>query len=203
MSEAKLKKQLSKADGIVVRRLLLSDVESVVSCFQRCYGGTYPVDGFSNPELLRELITQERLHSVVAVTGDGTVVGHMGLRSRTPDARTAEAGNTVVDPRYRGHHLSTRLGIALTVLATEHGLVGTHGYPTTAHPVIQKLEVAGGGIECGVLLDYIPAETEYVGLATAPARQRLAVVVIYRPLSVAPARRVWLPRRHRALAESL
>lgn len=140
---------------------------------------------------------------MIAVDESGDVVGHMGLRLRRADAITAVAGNTVVDPRRRGDHLAAYLGAALMKLAVETGLVGTHGYPTTAHPVIQKLEVQGGGFETGVLLDYIPAETAYVGISEGQRHERLAVAVIYRPLATNPHREIHLPERHRGRLRDL
>jgi hypothetical protein len=182
------------SERIPIRRAESSDAEAVVQCFERCYAGTYPADAFQNAAEMAALIESELLRSVVAVTSEGEVVGHMGLRMRAPDAITAVAGNSVVDPRYRGHHLAGHLGLALMKLAVDTGLVGTHGYPTTAHPVLQKLEVAGGGFETGVLFDYIPAETQYVDIEARAGR--LAVVAIYRPLSAAPSRRLFLPAAH-------
>jgi hypothetical protein len=188
---------------IAIRRLRASDAEGLVSCFRRCYEGTYHADAFHDPAQVARLVDKGRLRSVVAVAAGDGIVGHMGLRLRVPDASTAEAGNTVVDPRYRGEHLALQLGWALLELAVEIGLIGTHGYPTTAHPVIQKLEVQGGGFEFGVLLDYIPAETRYVGINPSAVQGRLAAVVIFRPLEAAPPRRVWVPARHRELVRSL
>ena len=186
-----------------LRRLDACDAPAVVRCFERCYAGTYPSDAFHDPAELAALVNGGLLRSMIAVTPDGEVVGHMGLRLRAANAITAEAGNTVVDPDHRGDHLAARLGLALMQLGIETGLIGTHGYPTTAHPVIQKLEVEGGAIEVGILFGYIPAETHYIGLDADSTTQRLAVVVVYRSLAAAPTHRVWLPTRHEELLRSL
>ena len=182
---------------IPIRRLEPTDTEALLDCFARCYAGTYPDPAFQDARALTRLVEQGLLRSVIAVEESGDVVGHMGLRLRRADAIAAVAGNTVVDPRRRGDHLAAYLGAALMKLAVETGLVGTHGYPTTAHPVIQKLEVQGGGFETGVLLDYIPAETDYVGISEGRRRERLAVAVVYRPLATHPPREIHLPERHR------
>lgn len=185
-----------------IRRLRAEDAEAVVRCFERCYAGTYPADAFHDADEMASLVEADLLRSVIAVRADGEVVGHMGLRLRSADAITAVAGNTVVDPEARGHKLAGHLGAALMKLAVDTGLVGSHGFPTTAHPVIQKLEVDGGGFETGVLFDYIPAETTYVGVENR-SEGRLAVVVIYRPLGENPKRVVHLPRRHASLLGEL
>lgn len=182
--------------GVAIRRLRAADAVSLVACFRRCYGGTYVAEVFRDPVGLAARVAEGALRSVVAVAPGGAVVGHMGITLHAPGALTAEAGNTVVDPRYRGQHLATRLGAELGRLCLASGLVGFHHYPTTAHPVMQKLAVQGGGVECGVLLDYIPAETRYLGFERSGVG-RLAVVSVYQPLAAAPARRVRLPARHR------
>ena len=186
-----------------IRPLEVADAASLVACIRRCYGETYPGEGFDDVGRLAERIASGRLRSVVAVAPDGAVVGHMGLSLGADGGLTAEAGNTAVDPEHRGHHLAARLAVALMALAREGGLVGFHHYPTTAHPVMQKLSVQGNGVETGVLLDYIPGGTRYLGFAGRAPEARVAVVAIYEPLAPAPARRVWLPPRHRQLGRWL
>jgi hypothetical protein len=190
-------------DDVAIRPMQASDAESLVRCFERCYEGTYVADAFHDPAQLVARVAEGRLRPVVAVAPGEGVVGHMALTLHARGALTAEAGNTVVDPRYRGHHLAARLAVELSRLCVESGWVGFMHYPTTAHPVMQKLAVQGGGVEVGVLLDYIPAETRYVGFREPAAAARVAVTAVYQPLAEAPARRVWLPARHEALARSL
>jgi hypothetical protein len=63
---------------------------------------------------------------------------------------------------------------------------------------MQKLAVQGGGIETGVMLDYIPAGTRYREIVEQ-ADHRRAVVVVYQPLAAAPARDAFLPERYAPL----
>ena len=51
------------------------------------------------------------LRSVIAETADGRIVGHMALTIKHPGARAVEAGNTVVDPEFRGQRLALRMGV--------------------------------------------------------------------------------------------
>lgn len=191
------------SDSVSIRPLEAADAQALVACFERCYEGTYPADAFHDPDQVAERVAQGRLRSVVAVAAGDEVVGHMGLTLRPDGALTAEAGNTVVDPRYRGDQLAGRLAVELSRLCLELGMIGFHHYPTTAHPVMQKLAVSDGGVEMGVLLDYIPEQTRYVGFDAPEVAGRVAVTVVYQPLAEAPAGRVWLPDRHLELAETL
>jgi GNAT superfamily N-acetyltransferase len=190
-----------------IRPLEISDAESLVACFDRCYGSTYPSGVFRDAERIADRVREGTLCSVVAVSEADGVVGHMGITPRAPGTLTADAGNTVVDPSYRGQNVAARLSRELCRSCLEMGLIGFQHYPTTAHPIMQKLAVDGGGIEMGVLLDYIPAETSYVGFEASESAsrgtERVAVVAVYQPLAEAPARDVWMPERHRELASTL
>ncbi|MEZ5553304.1 MAG: GNAT family N-acetyltransferase [Pseudomonadales bacterium] len=170
---------------ITVRRLRAADARSLSECFRRCYGETYPADIFYDTGKLHGAIASGQLRSVVAVTAGNRVVGHTGLTIRHPQARAIEAGNTIVDPDYRGHGLLGRLGAALTDLCSSAGYIGYLHYPTTAHDIMQKRSVSGGGVETGIMLGYIPAETDY--RAVDRQQGRLAATVVYQPMPGAAA----------------
>jgi GNAT superfamily N-acetyltransferase len=189
---------MTNADAVRIRRLLPADAEALVDCFERCYGRTYANPLFYDAHALRALIEEGELRGVVAVQG-ARVVGHTGLTVRHPAARAIEAGNTVVDPDFRGGGLLGRLGGALGDLCRQLGYVGYVHYPTTAHTIMQTRSVAGGGVETGIMLAYIPADTEYNAIDRRAGR--LAATVVYQPFSRALARDVFVPRRYPWLEE--
>ncbi len=158
----------------------------MVACFRRCYGDTYPSDDFYDVARLTQRIESGSLRSVVAIVDD-TLVGHTGLTVRHPGANAIEAGNTVVDPACRGQGLLGPMAAALTDLCLAQRYLGYVHYPTTAHEIMQKASVRGGGVETGVMLDYIPAETEYRGIDQGIGR--LAATVVYQPLTPSPGAR--------------
>jgi hypothetical protein len=108
-----------------------------------------------------------------------------------------------IDPRCRNQGLAARLAAALIDVSRRLGAVGFHHYPTTAHPIMQKLAVQAGGVETGVMLAYIPEGTEYKDLGGAPEEGRLAVVAVYQPLDTAPARGVFLPPRYAPMLRAI
>ena len=126
-------------DDVLIRPLEAADAEALRRCFEYCYGGTYVEASFYDPSEIRSRLADGRLRSVVAVNSAGEIVGHMGLTRRSGDAVTADAGNTVVDPRYRNQKLAARIGARLFGVCRDAGLIGFHHYPTTAHPIMQKL----------------------------------------------------------------
>jgi serine/threonine-protein kinase RsbW len=187
------------AEEAIVRNLRADEAPELVRCFERCYGDSYVDPSFQDAERLRERVERGRLRSVVAVTPSGEIVGHMGLSLRREGDTTVDAGNTVVDPRFRNQQLAGRLGLALAKRCREEGFTAFHHYPTTAHPAVQKLAVRGGGIETGVMLDYIPASTTYRELDASADAGPWAVVVVYQPIAKAPARTGFLPARYEKL----
>ncbi len=180
-------------DSPTLRPLTPEDAPGLKDCFERCYGPSYVAGYFYDIEALRERITSGRLRSIVAVSDSGEIVGHMGLTVRHPGAQTVDAGNTIVDPRFRGRQLVGKLGMSLSMLCRDQGFFGYHHYPTTIHPIMQKLSVSSGGVETGIMLGYIPAGTEYRAIEGDPLEERLAVTVVYQPLNPAPARSIHVP----------
>jgi serine/threonine-protein kinase RsbW len=173
--------------------LASDDAEKLTACFERCYGDSYVVGFFYDPDEIRARMADGRVRSVIAVTPDGEIVGHMAMMRPHVEALTVELGNTIVDPRYRGHGFAARLGAALFDACHSGGYIGFHHYPTTAHAIMQKLAVQAGGIETGVMLSYIPEGTDYRDLGGRSEKGRLAVVVVYEPLAAAPHREVFVP----------
>lgn len=186
---------------VTIRRLVETDAAALVGCFERCYGDTYPSDHFHDPELLSQRIAEGTLRSVGAIARSGKLVGHMGLTVHHLRARASEAGNTVVDPAYRGRGLLGRLGRALADLCRGEGFIGYVHYPTTAHDIMQRTSVRGDGVETGLMLDYIPAETDYRGIDRSAGR--LAATVVYLPFSPAPERQVFVPTIYRGVVADL
>ena len=176
---------------IEIRAIEARDADAVVACFRRCYGDTYPNDTFYDAAAIADRVRRGELRSAAAVTDAGVLVGHTGLTLRDPDAQVTEAGNTVVDPDFRGHGILGRMGALLARLCTDAGFTGYVHYPTTAHEVMQHRSVSGGGVETGVMLAYIPAETDYRDIDRSSGR--IAATIAYQPFAGLPESRVCLP----------
>lgn len=171
-----------------------------MACFRRCYGETYPNDDFYDVARLAQRIASGSLRSVVAIADDGTLVGHTGLTVRHAGANAIEAGNTVVDPACRGQGLLGQLGAALTKLCIGAGHLAYLHYPTCAHEIMQKGSVRSG-FETGVMLDYIPAETDYREIDQGDGR--IAATVVYQPFAPVPHRNVTIASRYFDVAQQL
>ncbi|MCZ6852324.1 MAG: GNAT family N-acetyltransferase [Gammaproteobacteria bacterium] len=187
-------------NDIIIRDLQASDATNLVSLFQRCYGRTYGSRVFYDTQALQALIRAGKLRSVVA-SDDTTLLGHTGITIRHPDSLVCETGNTVVDPAFRGRGLLKQLGGALRERVLREGFIGYMHYPTTAHEIMQRSSVTGGGRETGVMLAYIADTTEYKALQQRVGR--LAATVVYQPFAPAPPRDVLCPARYHRLLEQI
>lgn len=163
--------QAAAGGEIVVRPLEAGDAEALVRCFRRGYGDSYVSPRFYDAAQIRARVAEGRLRPVVAVTDAGEIVGHMALSVRRAGDRTTDAGNTLVDPRYRSQHLAARRGVRLAERCRDEGFVGFHHYPTTAHPVMQKLAVAGAARAHPA--DVVHVDLSLADPAVAPASETL------------------------------
>jgi GNAT superfamily N-acetyltransferase len=179
-----------------IRDLLPEDAPALGALFERCYGRSYGTPVFYDPDGLAALIDAGGLRSVVALIS-GDLVGHTGIRIHDPGARICETGNTVVDPAARGQGLLKKLGGALRSRVIREGFAGYVHFPTTAHEIMQRASVSGGGCETGLMLAYIAETTEYAAV-DRPAG-RLAATVAFQPLADLPPRTVCVPRPYREL----
>jgi len=140
--------------------------------------------------------------SAVAVAPDGEVVGHLGIALRHPGDTTADVGLTLVDPNYRGQGLARRLGVEISRMAVEMGLVGLHDYPVTVHGATQRL-AAEQAHTVGLLLDNLPADVQFNSMEAGSRGEATASLVRYFPAGEQPERDVYVSEVYAELAASL
>jgi len=186
----------SKSD-LIFRTMKPEDAEGLCHCIRTCYGDTYPAEEFYDPEKIRALLRQGLLHSQIAITREGQVVGHLGtmLEERNEDL-TADSITGIVDPAYRGHDVVFRLGVNMVAVYQELGLIGVQLYAVTVHIITQKQIHSAGGIETGMLLAHFPAGTDIIGFNHVYGTNRIVAALMYVPLRTAPKRVIYLPKRY-------
>lgn len=178
---------------------------ALTRCMYNVYGYSYAIDTVYYPERLKSLIEDGLLLSFVAVTPDGDVVAHQGLKRSDADARVFNMGMGIVDPRYRGRKLFERLKDIASTTAKERGLYGLYVESVTLHPYSQKANFAAGGRETGMLLAYVPQGFTFKKIKEDEllAGSRQAVVLYYYPLDRSVVRTIYPPVRHRAMIERI
>jgi anti-sigma regulatory factor (Ser/Thr protein kinase)/GNAT superfamily N-acetyltransferase len=162
-------------------------------CVYRSYGYSYDWDDIYYPDRIRELQESSLMRSCVAVTPEGEFVGHLALRLERPDSPVGEAGQAVVDPRFRGHQLFERMKIFLAERAKEWGMYGLYSEATAVHPYSQKGNLHLGAKETGYLLGYIPASVSYKEIGEDREGQRGSVALFYMRVNAEPEREAYPP----------
>lgn len=191
-----------EAQTLQVRPMVPTDAQSLAKCVYRCYGYSYPNPMMYESRHIQRALKSGMMHSVVAVTPKGEVVGHCALTFDAHGDLVPEAGKMIVDPRYRGHHLSDLLAKERKAVAERMGLVGFWSECVTNHPFSQREMISTGGAETGLLIGAAPAGINMQGLANAPDT-RLSLLPFFVPLKKELQRLIHLPARHLEPAQQM
>ena len=165
-------------------------------CVYRSYGYSYDWDYVYYPDRIRDLQEGGLMRSCVAVTSEGEFVGHLAVRVERPDSPVGEAGQAVVDPRFRGHRLFERMKTFLAERARERGMYGLYSEATAVHPYSQRGNLELGAGETGFLLGYIPASVSYKEIGEDRAGRRGSVALFYMRVTGEPERTIYPPEEY-------
>ncbi len=185
-----------------VRALRPDDAIQVTQCIHDAYGYSYCHDDIYYPDRLIALNESGAMESAVAVTASGEVVGHAALVFHPCHTGIAEIATVVVRRRFRGQHISCRLGQFLVARARERGLAGVFIEAVTSHVFSQNFGLRLGMKLSGFLLGHAPADLSFKGLSQGKPH-RETVVLGYMPIESLAPRTVYAPPRHAELIRKL
>ena len=187
----------SKDTQLEIRMMRPEESFELARCVYRSYGYSYDWDYVYYPDRIRELQESDLMRSCVAVTPGGEFVGHLAVRVERPDSLVGEAGQAVVDPRFRGHHLFPRMKTFLAEHASERGMYGLYSEATAVHPYSQRGNLDLGAKETGFLLGYIPASVSYKEIGEDREGRRGSVALFYMRTNPEPERAIYPPAVYR------
>ncbi|WP_295586580.1 GNAT family N-acetyltransferase [uncultured Lamprocystis sp.] len=170
------------AATVRLQTLSTDDAEGLVRLIYRVYGYTYPRSEFYSPEAIRRLLRAGEMSGIVAIDDAGELIGHLAAIPDTPYL-TSEVGRLAVDPRYRGLGLASRLNNQLLQEARRAGTPALWAECVANHVASQRIVVAAGGVEVGLLLGAFPSTLRMSHIAN-PLDGRMSLVPMV--LSVAP-----------------
>jgi hypothetical protein len=181
---------------ISIRFLTAADAPRLVDAIHRSYGDTYDVAWLYDDTEIAHRLDSGTMRSLAGFVDD-EIVGHVALLRASMSARVGEAGQAVVDPRFRSHHLFTTLKRSMADWCSATGVFGMYSEATAAHPYSQAANLSLGGHETGFLLGYIPASVSYTDISAADAARRQSVALFWLTTNAPPARTVHPPQWHR------
>jgi anti-sigma regulatory factor (Ser/Thr protein kinase)/GNAT superfamily N-acetyltransferase len=184
---------------IEIRMMRPEESAELSRCVYRSYGYSYDWDYVYYPDRIRELQEGDLMRSCVAVSSEGEFVGHLAVRVEHPDSPVGEAGQAVVDPRFRGHQLFEKMKTFLAERAKERSMYGLYSEATAVHPYSQRGNLKLGARETGFLLGYIPASVSYKDLGEDREGRRGSVALFYMRTLDEPERFVYPPGEHREM----
>ena len=112
-----------------------------------------------------------------------------------------EAGQAVVHPRFRGHHLFPRMKTFMAQKSGDAGMYGLFSEATAVHPYSQRGNLELGAKETGFLLGYIPSSVSYAEIDEDRAGRRGSVALFYLRTNEEPARTIYPPAPYRQAVE--
>jgi serine/threonine-protein kinase RsbW len=180
-----------------IRAMRPEEAFELSRCVYRSYGYSYDWDSIYYPDRIRELQERGLMRSCVAITPDGEFVGHLAVTVERPDSPVGEAGQAVVDPRFRGHHLFPRMKSFMAEQAAEAGMYGLFSEATAVHPYSQRGNLELGAAETGFLLGYIPASVSYKEIGEDRDGRRGSVALFYLRTNPEPERTIYPPAAYR------
>jgi serine/threonine-protein kinase RsbW len=195
-STAKEPRKIVEAKDITIRLMRPDESLGLARCAYRCYGYTYSTDNFYYPERVREMVESGLMVSVVAVTPDNEIIGHVAVTKETPKATVGEAGQYIVDPRYRGQGVLKKMKALMKNYSRDAGMLGNYGEAVTVHPYTQRAELSGDASETGLLLGFTPATMYFKDIQREENPKRRPVIIFYSSINEAPFRDVYLPSHH-------
>jgi hypothetical protein len=179
-------------DAADIRVMVPEDAPGLIRCIYRCYGYSYPDVSLYDAAYIRRALAAGLMQSIVAVLPDGEIVGHVGYAYEEATDTAPESGRLVVDPRLRGHHLTERLSSVRNEIADLLDVRGMWAKAVTNHPVSQRLGIAVGSVEVGLLLGAQPTEVTQIGQPNPDAGWR-SLMLMYRAVGEIGHRTISVP----------
>jgi anti-sigma regulatory factor (Ser/Thr protein kinase)/RimJ/RimL family protein N-acetyltransferase len=195
-SPSKTRKRISGPGEFHVHLMKPSEALEVARSAYKAYGYTYSNEHIYYPDRMVELNESGQLISATAVTPDGELAGHCAIFRSSSGSKSAEIGQAVVKPEFRGQGCLLRLTEFLINEAKSRDLTGLYARAVTSHTFSQRVTTRLGFTACAILLGYAPANTTFRGIKEELA-QRETFVVQYKYLEKPGPLKLYAPSRHK------
>ncbi|MBI5590722.1 MAG: GNAT family N-acetyltransferase [Deltaproteobacteria bacterium] len=192
----KTRKRISDAGQFNIHLMKPSEALEVSRSAYKTYGYTYPNAHIYYPDRMVELNEGGQLVSATAVTVDGELAGHCAIFRLDAGAQSAEIGQAVVKPEFRGQGCLLRLTEFLINEAKSRGMTGLYVHAVTSHAFSQRVATRLDFAACALLLGYVPTSVTFRDIKEE-LTQRETFLVQYKYLEKPGPLKLYSPSKHK------
>ncbi|MDA8124673.1 MAG: hypothetical protein M0009_05755 [Deltaproteobacteria bacterium] len=185
----------------VVDRFRPEDAQGIAHLFYAEYGPAYPVETFYYPERIIAENENGNIHSVVARTPQGDIIGHGALyRSAAEHRNLYEIGQCIILPSYRitfaAFKINKYAAETLTAITRPDGMIGEAVTHITA---TQKFSALVGMKDVALEMDLMPAAAYE---KSQVASGRVSCLILFKSFQDR-AQEIFIPARYRGIMEEI
>ncbi len=186
----------------VIRLAGPDDAEGISRLALRSHGAVLFNEQIYYPARVREMLQDQEMVSIVAVTPGGEVIGHGALVVAIPGAKSEELTFALVDERFRGRGCIETIAVELVSNAQARSVHVISALAVTNHVYSQRAVLQLGLRECSLLLAASPPSQAWRSDESGqPARiSNLALCRYFKSGNDAP---LHAPKRHRLMLERI
>lgn len=165
------------------------------------YGNTYE-DYIYYPQKINQMQKDRELLSLIAVSKDKKVMGHIAMKFNKKSDEYAELGVLFVNPEYREKGLADVLVKSIIKIAKDLNLRSVFTRSVTGHPASQRIACDNGFLDTGLLLDLFPAKVDLKSMKGADTH-KMSGLVQWLPLQKPRFRHLSIPDKYSDVARYL
>lgn len=184
-----------------IHRLKPEEAFQVAELAYDTYGYSYLYEHIYFPERVTALNLTNELISILAVTPEGEVAGHVGMVCDPGIPGLGELALAMIKPKFRGYKLLEKISATCIGEALSLGIRGMYVQATTIHTYSQPVPKKAGMKPVGFILGYIsPMNLKNI---EESARERVTPVVSFKTLQTVDAGSLYIPLRHDGMVRKL
>ena len=184
-----------------VRDIKEKETVEISKCAYSSYGYTYINEDIYFPERIWKQNQSGELISLVPVTKEGKIMGHVALEIEERDPLLPQLGMAFVMPRFQGQGCMNKVVPLLIEKGKQRSFTGIYARGITAHPYSQKSLSKFGFQDTAMLLSSGP-EREYKGLVEGKT-QRESVMLMTTFIQEQEVRQFYITERHKTMVERI
>ncbi|HWQ75634.1 MAG TPA: GNAT family N-acetyltransferase [Syntrophomonas sp.] len=176
-----------------IRPMLPQEAVEVSKCAYMAYGYSYSNEHVYFPERLRQLNEEGTMVSLVAVSEDNEILGHIALIFNGDDMLVPVVDDAFVTPKYRGSGCLNDLGEATIAWARANGIAGLYTWAVTTHVYSQRVGYKWNLRDTAIL---VSSDLPFEFKAIEYGGQRESETILFRYMAQIDSVELYAPAHH-------